>query len=204
VYDRASTGVPAEERPKVYALWLKRVEEFGGVARTRAVHERAVDPVASGMGDADVLAACLRFAAAERSLGEVDRARAILGHAAQFSDPRRDQTLWQFWHEFEVAHGNEDTFRSMLRAKRTAAAQFATSKTAAREERIAASQGRRSEAARAGRKRTASEASGGKRTASEASAGGHGGRGGSEVGGGDEPPTPKGALERFKRARREG
>jgi hypothetical protein len=31
----------------------------------------------------------------ERRLGEVDRARAIYGHAAQFCDPRVEAAFWQ-------------------------------------------------------------------------------------------------------------
>lgn len=44
--------------------------------------------------------------------------QAILQHASQFSDPRRHPTFWQHWREFEEAHGNEDTFRDMLRVRR--------------------------------------------------------------------------------------
>jgi pre-mRNA-splicing factor SYF1 len=32
--------------------------------------------------------------------------------------------FWSQWHDFEVAHGNEDTFTDMLRVKRTVQAQF--------------------------------------------------------------------------------
>ena len=50
---------------------------------------------------------CLRFAAMEAKLGEVDRARAIMVHAANFCDPRTAVTFWKEWQDFEVAHGNE-------------------------------------------------------------------------------------------------
>ena len=43
---------------------------------------------------------------------------------SQFADPRRDPGYWQTWHEFEVAHGNEDTFREMLRVKRSVQTAF--------------------------------------------------------------------------------
>ena len=59
------------------------------------------------------------LASLERGLGEVDRARAILAHGAQFADPRLDDHYWQTWRDFEVQHGNEDTFREMLRVKRS-------------------------------------------------------------------------------------
>jgi hypothetical protein len=51
----------------------------------------------------------------EIKLGEVDRARSILGYASQFCDPRIDPEFWKTWHDFEVKFGNEDTFKEMLR-----------------------------------------------------------------------------------------
>ena len=33
---------------------------------------------------------------------------------------------WKEWQEFEVRHGNEDTFREMLRIKRSVQAQYNT------------------------------------------------------------------------------
>ena len=34
--------------------------------------------------------------------------------------------FWKAWHDFEVKHGNEDTFREMLRIKRSVQAQYNT------------------------------------------------------------------------------
>jgi pre-mRNA-splicing factor SYF1 len=67
---------------------------------------------------------CLKFAEMERRLGEIDRARAIYGHASQFCDPRTNAPFWQKWEAFEVQHGNEDTFKEMLRIKRSVQAQY--------------------------------------------------------------------------------
>lgn len=61
----------------------------------------------------------------ETMLGEVDRARGIYTHASQFCDPRKDEEFWQVWRGFEVQHGNEDTFRDMLRIKRSVQATYA-------------------------------------------------------------------------------
>lgn len=69
---------------------------------------------------------CLRFAALERKMGEIDRARAIYAHASQFCDPRVDPKFWVEWHNFEIDTGSEDTFREMLRIKRSVQAQFNT------------------------------------------------------------------------------
>jgi pre-mRNA-splicing factor SYF1 len=69
---------------------------------------------------------CLDFAKMETSLHEVDRARAVLAYGAQLADPRRFPEYWARWHEFEVSHGNEETFREMLRVKRSVQAAFST------------------------------------------------------------------------------
>ena len=47
-------------------------------------------------------AAARRYAALERQLGEVDRARAILVHASSLADPRVNPQFWADWNEFEV------------------------------------------------------------------------------------------------------
>ncbi|KAF3964731.1 hypothetical protein CMV_011003 [Castanea mollissima] len=67
---------------------------------------------------------CLKYAELEKSLGEIDRARAIYVFASQFADPRSDVDFWIKWHEFEVQHGNEETFREMLRIKRSVSASY--------------------------------------------------------------------------------
>ena len=67
---------------------------------------------------------CIKYAELERSIGEIDRARAIYVHASQSADPRSDTEFWSKWNEFEVQHGNEDTFREMLRIKRSVTASY--------------------------------------------------------------------------------
>lgn len=62
----------------------------------------------------------------ERKLGEIDRARAIYAHASQFCDPRVNPNFWAEWNSFEIETGSEDTFREMLRIKRSVQAQFNT------------------------------------------------------------------------------
>ena len=86
---------------------------------------------------------CMRYAQLETKLGEVDRARSVYSHGSQFSDPRvgglspslppshclprqATKTYWKVWQEFEVRYGNEDTFREMLRIKRSVQAQYNT------------------------------------------------------------------------------
>lgn len=66
----------------------------------------------------------MKYAELEKSLGEIDRARGIYRHTANFADPRVDDDFWKKWNDFEVLHGNEETFREMLRIKRSMLASF--------------------------------------------------------------------------------
>jgi len=99
----------------MFTLYIKKAEKFFGLPRTREIHERAIQT----LPDDDAKRMCLEFAKLEQKLGEVDRGRAIFSHGSQFADPRLDPGYWQTWRDFEVAFGNEDTFRDMLRVKRS-------------------------------------------------------------------------------------
>ena len=68
----------------------------------------------------------MKYAELETKLGEIDRARGIFSHGSQMSDPRTSKSYWKAWQEFEVRHGNEDTFREMLRIKGSVQAQYNT------------------------------------------------------------------------------
>jgi pre-mRNA-splicing factor SYF1 len=115
VYDRATRMVTDASRLDMYRLYIKKVEQYYGVTRTRVIYERAISELRDDMSRT----ICLEFAEMETKLGEVDRARAIYQHGSQTADPRRDPQYWVKWREFEEAHGNEDTFRDMLRIMRS-------------------------------------------------------------------------------------
>ncbi|CAI0442831.1 unnamed protein product [Linum tenue] len=121
VYDQATKGVPNSEKLGMYEIYIARAAEIFGVPKTREIYEQAIE---SGLPDKDVKKMCLKYAELEKNLGEIDRARGIYGFASQFADPRSDQDFWTKWHQFEVLHGNEDTFREMLRIKRTVSASY--------------------------------------------------------------------------------
>ncbi|KAJ2708363.1 pre-mRNA-splicing factor syf1, partial [Coemansia spiralis] len=122
VYDRATQGVHGSERLDMFRYYAARTAELVGAAATRAIYERGIE----ALGDSGALELAIEYAAVELQLGEVDRARALYQYASQFADPRTDARLWTAWSEFEVAHGNEDTFREMLRVKRSVQARFNT------------------------------------------------------------------------------
>ncbi|KAF2148919.1 pre-mRNA-splicing factor syf1 [Myriangium duriaei CBS 260.36] len=122
IYERATRAVDDDDRADMFDYYITKTAANFGLPSTRQVYERAI----AALPDAPAREMCLRFADLERVLGEIDRARAIFGHGAQLADPRREPAYWKKWEEFEVMHGNEDTFKEMLRVKRSVQAQFNT------------------------------------------------------------------------------
>ncbi|KAK1605297.1 hypothetical protein QYE76_028970 [Lolium multiflorum] len=120
VYQDAASAVPAGDRLGVYEVYVVRAKELYGVLKARDVYCQAIS--GGGLPDEDATTMCVRFADLEVGLGEVARARALYVYAASFTGPEVRPEFWKRWHDFEVLHGDESTFREMLRVKRTAAA----------------------------------------------------------------------------------
>jgi len=121
IYNRATRAVEEGDMYEMYCVLLRKTAELFGQTRTREIYDQAVEALPHGR----IKDACVKYARMETMLGEVDRARAIYVHASQFCDPRREEDFWRTWRGFEVQHGNEDTFRDMLRIKRSVQAMFA-------------------------------------------------------------------------------
>lgn len=122
IYERATRAVSDEDRADMFNFYITKSASNFGLPSTRPIYERAI----AALPDKDATDMCLKFADMEKRLGEIDRARAIYGHASQFCDPRTTPSFWSKWESFEVQHGNEDTFKEMLRIKRSVQAQFNT------------------------------------------------------------------------------
>jgi len=122
IYERATRAVSDEERADMFNFYITKSASNFGMPSTRPIYERAI----AALPDNEAKDMCLKFADMEKRLGEIDRARAIYGHASQFCDPRTNPDFWQKWHEFEALHGNNDTFVEMLRIKRSVQAQYNT------------------------------------------------------------------------------
>ncbi|GFG20904.1 DNA repair and transcription protein (Xab2), putative [Aspergillus udagawae] len=141
IYERATRAVSDEDRFEMFEFYITKSASNFGLTSTRPIYERAI----AALPDREAKEMCLKFAEMERRLGEIDRARAIYGHASQFCDPRTNAGFWQKWEAFEVQHGNEDTFKEMLRIKRSVQAQYNTDVNFIASQAIARSQQRAQE-----------------------------------------------------------
>jgi pre-mRNA-splicing factor SYF1 len=120
IYERATRAVADEDRLEMFNFYITKSASNFGLTSTRPIYERAI----GALPDGEAKEMCLKFAEMERRLGEIDRARAIYGHASQFCDPITSPEFWKKWESFEVQHGNEDTYKEMLRIKRSVQAQY--------------------------------------------------------------------------------
>lgn len=122
VYRDMCKKVPDQEKYTAYQLFIAKTTKYLGQTATRDIYQSAIQE----LSDAPASQLCLDFAKMETSLQEIDRARAVLTYGAQMADPRRNEQYWKEWNEFEIEHGNEETFREMLRIKRSVEASFST------------------------------------------------------------------------------
>ena len=122
VYGAMARKVPKEEKFTAYQLYIAKTTRYLGLTATREIYQEAIE----ALEDDPAAKLCLDFAKMETTLQEIDRARAVLSYGAQMADPRRNPEYWKTWNEFEIAHGNEETFREMLRIKRSVEAAFST------------------------------------------------------------------------------
>lgn len=122
IYERATRAVADEDRADMFNFYITKSASNFGLPSTRSIYERAINV----LPDSEAKDMCLKFADMEKRLGEIDRARHLYGHASQFCDPRTNPEFWAKWEQFEVQHGNEDTYKEMLRIKRGVQVQYNT------------------------------------------------------------------------------
>lgn len=143
IYERATRAVSDEDRADMFNFYITKSASNFGLPSTRPIYEKAIE----ALPDTEARDMCLKFADMEKRLGEIDRARAIYGHGSQFCDPRTNPGFWQKWETFEAVHGNDDTFKEMLRIKRSVQAQYNTDVNFIASQAIARSQQRKVEEA---------------------------------------------------------
>lgn len=77
----------------MFTYYIAKATANFGLPATRPIYERALE----ALPDKQTAEMCLRFAALERKLGEIDRARAIFAHASQFCDPRVSEFIASYF-----------------------------------------------------------------------------------------------------------
>ncbi|CAN8062090.1 unnamed protein product [Agarophyton chilense] len=118
VLARACREVQEEDRPDLYRHYIVKMTCLFGVTKSRPIYEEAMSTLRS---PTEVIEFATRYATMEARIGEFDRARAIFAQTCHIVDTRARgiyELFWKSWNDFELSHGSEDTYTSMLRHKR--------------------------------------------------------------------------------------
>lgn len=123
ILKRACIAVPIAERLDMFFLYAAKAAEYFG-----AVHAReAFDLAMKSLPEHQLPIIAIQYAVLERKLGDLDRARAIYLYGSQYADPTHNAKYWSAYKVFELAHGNDNTYRDMLKARRSVKLHFAQS-----------------------------------------------------------------------------
>jgi pre-mRNA-splicing factor SYF1 len=125
VSNRASSAVQLTDKATFYVLAAKQAMDIQGLAGARRVLQGAVDSLTevskkSGHADRLVMDICVEYSRIETEAGQIERARKLLEHAAQFANPAKEELafIWEMWKNFEVQHGTEETYKELKRVRR--------------------------------------------------------------------------------------
>ena len=118
IFEKAIRDLPSKQKPEIFVVYMQKVCDFYGIMKMRSLFENSFEIFTE---TDQVIELGIQFANIERKLGEIDRARSIYKHISQFCDARKAEhrKFWIRWDEFEIYHGNEDTYREMMRIQRT-------------------------------------------------------------------------------------
>ena len=123
IYRKATHVVLEGERLALYEFCLAKVIKHQNLLAARPLFQEAME----NLPDREAREIALRFATFEEKLGEVERARAIYAYGGQLGNPVTCREYWDKWQQFEVANGDQDTLREMLRIKRSVQSQYQSS-----------------------------------------------------------------------------
>ncbi|GLT44768.1 hypothetical protein SLA2020_186450 [Shorea laevis] len=129
LFEHAVETAPADAVKQLYLQYAKLEEDYGLAKRAMKVYDEATKAVPNE----EKLSMYEIYIARAAEIFGVPKTREIYEQAIESGlpdkdvktmYPRTDGDFWNKWHEFEVQHGNEDTFREMLRIKRSVSASY--------------------------------------------------------------------------------
>ena len=128
ILKRAAEFVPMEERAGFWFLAIRETTELLGSPAARQLFQAAIDNYAQfgAGGDIFIVEFCAEYCTMEVKLGQVERGRALLEHGSQYANPNRTDMafFWDFWKNFEIQNGSEETYKQMKRVRRAVEVQY--------------------------------------------------------------------------------
>ncbi|KAF8105548.1 hypothetical protein N665_0157s0122 [Sinapis alba] len=88
LFEHAVSMAPSDAVRTLYLQYAKLEEDYGLAKRAMKIFGVPRTREKVGLPHKDVKIMCIKFAELERSLGEIDRSRAVYKYASQYADPR--------------------------------------------------------------------------------------------------------------------
>jgi pre-mRNA-splicing factor SYF1 len=97
-------------------LALAECMRIEGAVGVRRIFEDAIQTFSKN--DKLVIEFCMEYCGFEQRLGQLERGRKLLAHGSQYANPKKFEYFWDFWKNYEISHGNEETYKNMKRVRR--------------------------------------------------------------------------------------
>ncbi|SCU95119.1 LADA_0G13608g1_1 [Lachancea dasiensis] len=99
---------------KLWGLCLERCKTLLGLESSRPLYEKCIRSVPNSKA----MSFILEFAKMEEVIPDIARARTVFKFGAQLVHPDANRGLWDSWNDFELKHGDKESYKEMLRTKR--------------------------------------------------------------------------------------
>ncbi|SPJ11555.1 pre-mRNA-splicing factor SYF1, putative [Plasmodium sp. DRC-Itaito] len=124
IYKEAIPFLEEPDKIKFYKIFISKVSRAYGIQKAREAFEEAIQT----LSDDSARQLCMIYIDMEYKLNEYERVRALYIYTAQYTNPLLYVDFYKNWREFEALHGNENTFREMIRIKRSVLNIFSNSR----------------------------------------------------------------------------
>ncbi|KAL7664729.1 Pre-mRNA-splicing factor SYF1 [[Candida] zeylanoides] len=107
---------------ELYTLLVAKSIQIEDIEGTRAIYESIMSDAA--LSYPQLVQFAFRFIEFETTNNQFTRVRSVFKYLAGLKPPSESDTVWDKWEAFELTHGDENTFKDMLRFKRIIYSQF--------------------------------------------------------------------------------
>ncbi|CCK69543.1 mRNA splicing protein SYF1 KNAG_0C04410 [Huiozyma naganishii CBS 8797] len=114
---RGANSIPQKFTNSKLKLWDMALSEmhdnFGAVA-CRPIYEECIPQIPIPRNIKHIL----QFVQLETEQKEYKRVRELFSYGAQLVPPSKNEDLWKVWDQFEIEHGDRESYRDMLKLKK--------------------------------------------------------------------------------------
>lgn len=124
-FTRSELNQIADDKYDLYVSLVTLIEKFlKDRDMVREVFAKAVED--QHLTIPNTVDVCLRFIKFEISANDFPRVRALFKYATGLASPQQHtmKQAWKSWEEFELEHGDEESYKQMLKYKRTVSKDF--------------------------------------------------------------------------------